>query len=683
MACLVENRKILSLSLMLTFACCNLTQARETEDEAEGTIALPPVMVTATKREQALEEVKGAVSVRSGEQLREAGITQVLDLERVFPGLVIRARGSRNYTNITARGLSSTDFYNPTVQVYVDGVPQSTSFLDQELLDIERVEFLRGPQGTLYGRNAYGGVLNIVTNRPREAQARASGTVGYPVFGAEATTTAVLVDDTVFADVAGRWRHDRGRIRNVDRNDDGIDRNSVLSGRASLRYAPVDGPFDATLSFGHESLNSNEEIYVLDDDIEAREFRGGGPGPYPEFDRNVTTGALAFNYAFDRFTLSNVTSVQYLDLDRRFSLETPETTTELFEELRLVFDDLGRWSGVAGLGAYGQWFTRNTEAFPGFVGASQNEVRTAGVGLFGEATYAVTDRFDVTAGARFAYDRAEIDFERPDPAGFAFSNEADFFSVQPKIAAGYRLNDTTLVYGLVSRGYQPGGFNRTVSTIGDAEPYDPEKAWNFEVGGRTQTLGGRLALGAALYYVRSEDKQIFVGPIPDQVIRNVGNGESVGVELDASLFPTDRLTIAATVAFGSSTLEDARDPDTGEDFSGNKLPYAPDFVGSASVSYVVDQNLVPGDVTLFGAVTGFSRTYFDQANELDQPAYALFDVAVDLSLDNGVGVRLFANNVFDEVYRTSSFDFGGGGPLLIRSSIGEGRVVGLTLSAAF
>lgn len=680
---LVENRKILSLSLVLTLACCSLTQAQETESESEGMIALPPVVVTATKREQALDEVKGAVSVRSGEQLREAGITQVLDLERVFPGLVIRPRGSRNYTNITARGLSSTDFYNPTVQVYVDGVPQSTSFLDQELLDIERVEFLRGPQGTLYGRNAYGGVLNIVTNRPREAQARASGTVGYPIVGAEATTTAVLVDDTVFADVAGRWRRDRGRIRDIDRNDDGIDRNRVLSGRASLRYTPADGPLDAAFSLSHEHLDSNEEIYLFDDDIEEREFRGAGLGPYPEFDRNVTTGALAFNYTFGRFTLSNVTSVQYLDLDRRFSLETPETTTEVFEELRLAFDDLGRWSGVAGLAAYGQWFTRDTEAFPGFVGASQNEVRTTGVGLFGEATYAVTDRFDVTAGARFAYDRAEIDFERADPGGFAFNGETDFFSVQPKIAAGYRLTDATLLYGLVSRGYQPGGFNRAVATAADAEPYDPETAWNFEIGGRTQLLGDRLELGAALYYIRSQDKQIFIGPLGDQVIRNVGNGESVGVEFDASLFPTDRLTIAANVAYGSSTLEDARDPATNEDFSGNKLPYAPDFTGSASLSYVFHQNVVPGDVTLFGAVTGFSRTYFDQANELDQPAYALFDVAVDVSLDNGVGVRLFADNVFDEVYRTSSFDFGGGGPRLIRSTIGEGRVVGLTLSAAF
>ena len=123
----------------------------------------------------------------------------------------------------------------------------------------------------------------------------------------------------------------------------------------------------------------------------------------------------------------------------------------------------------------------------------------------------------------------------------------------------------------MSRGYQPGGFNRAVATPNDVEPYDEETAWNFEVGGRTRTLDDRLEVGAALYYICWQDKQIFVGPILDQVLENVGDGESYGVEFDVTLFPTDRPTIAANVAYGSSTLEDTLDPATGEDFSGNQL----------------------------------------------------------------------------------------------------------------
>lgn len=636
--------------------------------------------VTALKREQSVEDIDSAVSVRSGEQLREAGVTQVQQLEKVFPGLVVRPRGSRAYTSITARGMAATDYYSPTVQLYVDGVPQENSFLDQELVNIERVEYLRGPQGTLYGKSAYGGVINIVTSKPREQQTRASVTAGYPIYGVEASNTSVLVEDALFADIAVRGSRNEGQIRDADLNRSGIDRSRVVSGRANLRYAPSDKPFDVTLSVAHEYLHSNEERYILDDNLDKKRFFGEGQGRDPEFDRNVTTGSLAFNYDFGDVTLSNVTSVQYVDLDRRIVLDTPEKSTALYEELRLAYDGGGALTGVAGLAAYGQWFERDTEAFPGFLGSSHNKVDTSGIALFGEGTYALTSRLDLTLGARFAYDHAKVDFDQNDPGGYDFDGSDDFTSVQPKVALGYQLTDETRIYGLVSQGYKPGGFNRSVSTPADAESYDDETAWNFELGGRTRTFGDKLELGAALYYIRSEDKQIFVGPVGAQVIENVGDGESYGVELEAAYYPTDQLTLTANAAYGRSEMKNADDPATGEDFDGNTLPYAPDFVGTLAANYLIEQSYLPGDVSLYGAVNGFSKTYFDTANDLEQPAFATFDTAINLALDNGVSLRLFAENLMDKVYRTSTFDFGGG---VIQSTIGQGRVVGLTLSAAF
>lgn len=636
--------------------------------------------VTALKREQSVEDIDSAVSVRSGEQLREAGVTQVLQLEKVFPGLVIRPRGSRAYTSITARGMAATDYYSPTVQLYVDGVPQENSFLDQELVDIERVEYLRGPQGTLYGKNAYGGVINIVTSRPREQQTRASVTAGYPIYGVEASNTSVLVEDALFADIAVRGSRNEGRIRDADLNRSGIDRNRVVSGRANLRYAPSDEPLDVTLSVSHEYLHSNEERYILDDNLDKKRFFGEGQGPDPEFDRYVTTGSLAFNYDFGNVTLSNVASAQYVDLDRFSSVDQPEKTTALYDEMRLSYDAGGRLTGVAGLAAYHQSFNRERGGFPGLIGSSENNVDTSGVALFGEGTYAITERLDITLGARAAYDHANADFDQRSPGGFGFSESKSFTSIQPKLSLGYQLTEETRLYGLVSRGYKPGGYNRAVTVPADAEPYDDETAWNFEVGGRTRTLGDTLELGAALYYIRSKDKQIFVGPLGEQVIQNVGDGESYGIELEAAYYPTERLTLTANAAYGRSEMKDADDPATGQDFDGRTLPYAPDFAGTLAASYVIDQTLLPGDLSLHGAVNGFSETYFDTANDLEQPAFATFDTAINLALDNGVSLRLFAENLMDKVYRTSSFDFGGG---VIQSTIGQGRVVGLTLSAAF
>jgi len=124
---------------------------------ANSAITLETLTITANKREQSLEKVDGGVSVATGEELRQRDVRSVEDLQKIFPGLVIESRGNRAYANFTVRGMSSPDYYNPSVQVYVDGVPQAASAMTQELVDVERVEFLRGPQGTLYGRNAFGG----------------------------------------------------------------------------------------------------------------------------------------------------------------------------------------------------------------------------------------------------------------------------------------------------------------------------------------------------------------------------------------------------------------------------------------------------------------------------------------------------------------------------------------------
>ncbi len=134
----------------------------------EPGIVLETITVTASKRQQALNRIDGSVSVISGEQLEQRGVRTVDDLQKVFPGLSIGNRGNRIYSNVTIRGLSSPDYFNPSVQIYVDGAPQTPSTFSQMLVDVDRVELLRGPQGTLYGANAYAGVINIVTKKNKE-----------------------------------------------------------------------------------------------------------------------------------------------------------------------------------------------------------------------------------------------------------------------------------------------------------------------------------------------------------------------------------------------------------------------------------------------------------------------------------------------------------------------------------
>ena len=641
--------------------------AGATEAVAQGVQTLDTLVITANKREQELEKIDGAVSVQTAEQLRQANVTNVSDLERVFPGLVIRQRGNRAYSNFTVRGMSSPDFYNPTVQVYVDGVPQSDAFLTQELLDIERVEFLRGPQGTLYGRNAYGGVLNIVTRRSRENRIAGALTATNRTIGGELAATGVLAKDMWFTDIAVRALDDRGQITDLTTGRK-VDTSDVWNGKAQLRYAPVGGPFDATLSVSKERLDSREEIYVLDTQLKQRIYPVGIP--YPDLQRETLSSAFSWNYATGPVKISSISSYQDVDLQRRlFGFFSPEATKLWSQELKAVYDNGGPFVGLFGLYYQDTAFTRWVPS-----ANARNNVDSRSAAAFSELSYRLTDRLTLTGGARLSYDGSDIDFRGP----FAFSNSVDFTSVQSKLSLGYQVTDAVRLYGLVSQGYKPGGFNHAVATPLDANPYQPEKALNFEAGSRSSFFDGRLLLSGAVYHIKSDDKQIYVGVIPNLVIRNVGEASSTGVEIETTLRPTELLTVNGAVTYGVSRFDDYVDPVTRLSYNGNHIPYAPDLTLHASFRQVIPQSFFAGTIALTGAVHVFSRTYFDEANTLAQPTYATLDAGLEAEFRQGWSLKLFGTNLTDEIYRTYSYR---SGPSVF-SNVGQGRIFGATLRGA-
>ncbi|MGV6871761.1 TonB-dependent receptor [Pseudochelatococcus sp. B33] len=652
--------------------------------ENDDTLVLDTITVTASKREQSLQSIDGAVSVLPGETLEQRNILTVNDLEKVLPGLKIDARGNRAYANFTVRGVSSPDYYNPGVQVYVDGIPQPSSAMVQDLVDVERVEFLRGPQGTLYGRNAYAGVINIISRKPEEQRLSLSGTASNRLFDAGAATTAVVVPDSLYLDAAVTQRHDRGQIRDIDRADRLVDWSNTFSGRLALRYQPLNGPLDAGLWVSHEALRSREETYILDQDVRGRRYRSGLLGSYNLLDREMTTVGARASYRFGDFTLSGHAGYQDVSLDRRiFGGDYPESDRGFTGEAKLTYDAGGALTGVAGVSFWSSDFTRETGGYPGYYGPSHNAVDSRSVAAFGEATYALTDRLDVTAGARVSYDRASIDFHRLDSygtgMGLDFDRSADFTSFQPKLSLGYQVSDTARIYALVSRGYKPGGFNHAVSYAEDALPYKSETAWNFEMGGRAALFDGKLDLSAAVYHIRSQDKQIYVGPAWFQVLRNAGDAESTGIEVEATVRPTDRLTLTATGAFGRSEFSNMTDPFTGQRYDGKRVPYAPDATGNLSLRYDVEQNVIPARMTLTAAAHLVGKTWFNEANTLSQSAYATFDAGLELAFDQGLTVRLFADNIADTTYRTMRFDYNGS----TLNTIGQGRVIGMSMRTQF
>jgi pesticin/yersiniabactin receptor len=654
--------------------------------ETETIILRDGVTVTTNKHEQRLAEVDGSVSVRTAEELRAAGVTKVEELDKVFPGLVIRMRGNRAYSNISMRGISSNDFYNPAVAVYVDGVPQDPAYFTQELMDVERVELLRGPQGTLYGRNAHAGVINVITRRPdNEMRARIGGTFASKERGADAGIAGPIVKDALYGAVDLRWSNEDGWIDDIATGEHNIDDSETLNGRVKLRLAPMDSNFDVAFTAQHEEVESNEELYILDSRLDEKEFDSATQGGVNEIKRNVETYALTASYDFGPASLTSITSYQDRDIGTRLiqGFDTPEFQDTIAEELRLNFEIGERWNGLVGLYFQDTNFDRHTPSIPLFIGESVNQVDTQSYAAFGELTFAITDSVDITGGLRWSHEDARIEYDRQDPLGFDFEAEDDFEEISPKLALGWQVTEDQRLYTVASRGFKPGGFNHAlpfvVSTDDQAIAYDSETSTNLELGWRGNLLDGRIQAGAAAYWILTEDKQIYVGPIGSQVLRNVGDAESYGVELDARFIPWDPLTIDLGVTLGEAEFTDAGDELTGQSFDGNEVPYAPDQTVQLAVTYLIPFDALPGDLSLRVAGTYFSRTYFDEANTLSQGGYALLDASLDLALDNGASVSLFADNITDEIYRTYSYESAGDA----FSSIGDGRVVGVTGSVRF
>ncbi|WP_291171743.1 TonB-dependent receptor [Hyphomicrobium sp.] len=623
------------------------------------------------------ETADANVSVRSAAELRDAGVEKVGDLEKVFPGLTIRSRGNRAYANITVRGISSPDFYNPSVQILIDGVPQAASAFTQDLVDVERVEFLRGPQGVLYGANAFGGVINIITRKSRETTASVTGTVANLERSVIATGTAVLAKEALFLDVGVKRSVEPGEIDNLLTGEDDIDTADLWSSRASLRYAPSHGPFDAALTFARENLDSKEETYIRDSLLKERDY--DLPIPQGLLKRLTDTASAAWNYRFGNgFTFTSISAYQNVDLKRdTFGYAFPESEEAFSQEARLAYTGSGPLTGVAGFYLRNSDFTRERP-----VAGDRNEIGTDSLAGFGELTWHITDALDLTGGARVSHDKSTIDYSLP-AFMLAYSDEASFDAVQPKVSIGYQITDLTRVYALVSEGYKPGGFQHAITNPANpAEfaPYDSETAWNYEVGISTR-LFGTLDVAATVYHIVSEDKQIYVGVVPNQTIKNAGEAESTGVEIEATWRPTRNLTVLTTANFGRSEFTDFVDPASGNDYTGNRVPYAPDVTATLNARYVFDQRVLAGQLALTGNVRYASRTYFDEANTLSQEPFAVYDAGIELAWDNGVAAKFFVDNISDEIYREYSFvDTGSGMQLSVPS---EGRLVGVSLTAKY
>lgn len=628
---------------------------------------LGTIFLTGVKREEQLLTFPGGAAIADETDLNARTVRNIADLEKLFAGVSIDSRGSQVYTNISVRGQASLDFYNPSVQLYVDGVPQDAGSLGQVLpFGTESVELLYGPQGTLYGRGAVGGVLNVNTVRPGEGakysfgvdygsgshavHGKAAAQLGEGLWADLAYSYQTVEDDLEYPDFAGGEEVGGSKTRNT---------------RFRLRYAPDDSPLEVMFTAQRNDVDSDEEFFVTPSNFDSRTV-----APFPSSYEQITdTYALNIAYDLGWGEFTSVTSFQDRDLDRTiFGSYTPEQQTTRTQEFRLSSDRNETLRYVVGLTFQESDFTR--EAFGATV--DSNIRNTA---LYGDLTWAASDRLEVSAGVRFDHEEAKV---KATGFGMTFREDDSWSETTGKLGLSYALQDNVQVYGLFSSGFKAGGFSRNALPTAAVLSYDPQRIYNSEAGVKFANADGSLVGSVSAYHTVTKDFQMFVGTAPMQYLQNVGEVTANGIEAQVS-YRTGDWGIRASAGYVNAKFTDYNNPlAPGVDLTGNRVPFVP----GVTANLLVDHRFEIGNgasLTPRIGVSYQSKVWFDEANTVGQDAVTLVDAGVAWEMANGAVLDFYCTNLTDETYAQYGFAFAPENAF----TMGRGREFGVKLNMSF
>lgn len=714
--------------------------APETGAGAESSV-LEEVVVTARFREERLQDVGAAITAFQGEQLERNEMRDVADLVYRTPGVDLYTRGP-NKADVTIRGMANlvlqSDFQriNGLTGVFFDGLSVTTPANGQRawnMFDLERVEILRGPQGTLYGEGSMGGAIRYVSRSPdlNEIEARMSGTFTSVAdaddFGWQFNGTVGLpiVEDRLGVRLTGFYREDPGFI---DFRTAGVeDANSFRStgGRAVVLSRPTDRLTARVTAVYENSTVASASLATVDVEDLNNDFH---PILEPQQDEAFFISAQ-LDYETDLGTLTSITGyferhVDDLGLDARnvtgfggLPLEKVflHDHEAISQEVRFVMNRKGRFGLL--LGAYYKDSEQLADLqirvdVPGLSGTVLDEDESYDgkqFSLFGELSYQLSERLDVTAGLRYFKEDVDSDqlWRQPDvilnfiPTD-QFDTTISIEELLPKFLLEFKATDDSLLYLGATQGARNGALNVT-STIQfiaftgvDNTPfrtYRPDSAWSYEAGAKTSWLDGTLRANMAAYLSEWEDLQLLVTtpPLPPffvnglGFISNAGTARSIGAELELDYRPSENLRffLSGTVADAELTEEVLFNQSLGITIpKGSPIPGVSDW--TYNVGTELSRPLGATGMTLVGRVNYQRRAASSNVVTTDPPP-AVVNHAPEFGLLNaGLGLQgeswrvdIFANNITNEIVPLyEAFDN-------IGFYINQPRVIGLTIEKSF
>ena len=650
------------------------------------------IVVTASKTgEHALQSTPLAVSVLSGEELKRGESRTVEDLAGQAPSLTFSQ--NTGFSQLTIRGIGTNAIFtgtDPSSAVYVDGVYLARpAMVLADFVDLDRVEVLRGPQGTLYGRNAVGGALNVLTKLPSdafEANARiGAGNLG--ALRAEASASGPIVAGKLRGGAAVLRGVEDGFVRDLEHPGYPLGGVDVLAARAKLQY--VWSPRVDLLLSGDVSHQDPRPLtyakvlavkpgFVVDNPEDLHEVRTS----ILQEGRNLQYGTAArlTVQLSPQVLLTSLTAFRKIDYD--VLVDTDITELELAvshvheiqhqwsEELTIAASRPGR-SWVAGVFLFDDQDRQPTSirlGGPRLVNDLDPDVRSRSGAAFAQATIGLKRGVSATAGLRYTRERKAIDnaghFDTQDVPPLPVPGSSYFYSDSishdawtPKLGLEWRARERTLVYASATRGFKSGGFN--ISSPEPGRGYAPEWAWSYEAGLKTSLAAGRATLDVAAFHTDYTDLQVQTAIRPGVLdISNAAEAAISGVELEASGEIAPGLRAGGHLAWLGAAYDRYVAVGVGGvtgDVAGNRLSNAPQWSGRLWLEWSRGAGRL-GTLSLRAGSRWQSTVFFTPFNDAveRQSPYGLLELSAELGPRHW-SVSAYARNLTNEDYITGTF----------------------------
>ncbi len=684
-----------------TLLAATLISTAAWSQDTPGNNVIDEIIVTARHRTENIQSVPISMTAVSGNAIQEARITTLQGLEHSVPNLVFGETGSSGETHIGIRGIG--DFsrnigFDTRVGVYLDGVFAGQSLaVDQGLVDLAQIEVLRGPQGTLFGKNSSSGAINITSNRPELGET--SGEIRLGAGNLDSTTGQAILNlplgDTAAARFSLYTQQQDGYIKNLFTGKNNMSSDHTI-GRLRLRFQPSDR---LDIDFSYDFRSQDNDLLFLEPDGDW-EIANGNPAAAANFvadqdadliDENTGSGGgltidytLANDHVFtsitgfrtvDRKVGSDEDATRLFTLDARyfedefdhitqeFRLASPEDQSFRYVVGAFYFDQDAKTDRVIALG-------------PGFGGPPEgvnaavqdSGVDTNNLALFVNGDIDLADRWTLSGGLRYTDEEKDAQIDQFVFPGFGlaemiqenFSRKEDY--VTATLNLQFQASDNVLTYFTFSNGYKAGGYNVDLVPTVDDLFFEEETVNSFEIGLKSDLLDGRLRLNVTAFQAEYDDYQVFqfrFDPFSGTTALLVSNAASVttkGLEVEGVAHFSDNFELAYGLGLTNAEFDDfpggATDINGAPvNIAGNTLPRAPEVTANLTARYHFTAGSTDGRASL--SYTHRGEQYFNPDNRENsrQASYGLVNASLDLDINENWSVGVWGQNLTDEVYR--------------------------------